>query len=879
MRGEGGRAAGAGVIFRNINIEDPRPTLQQFFICMTVPPPYSKNAAKRAAGDLSGILFQNISIAAPSVLGEPQILWGQADARIRNLTFENLTLAGQAGARLRVFQNQRVRGRACLWIRHRCQAVNAHFIKDVDPFVKPGDPASGLLPHIHKIEGLKNGQGDKKIQAYNYRVCLTTDPQNLIPIEKPAGYRELDHELLLRNFDAGDPRLPALVEPLAGPGLKVDWNSMHAVGSDFPGANWDYPEASYERRREIEKEHETYIRGFLWSMANNPRVPEGIRKETAAYGLPKDEFTDNDGWPWMIYIREARRMVGDYVMTQRDCEGKRTAPDPVGLGSFGMDSHVVQRFVTESGKVQNDGVIWRVPPRPYGISYRAIIPKKGECENLLSPICVSASHVAHGSIRMEPVFMVLSQSAAIAAGLAMDGKVSVQDVPYPALREKLEAAKQIVEASQVPAPKPKTANRKSTLRSGAAWIAPIAIAAGDTSPARIKAYYTRLPFDDRGFTGKFADIVVELPQRGQFIFSREFGHQPYWIPVGGKQHSVARLIPRKGDGPDERPDNHNIACHAAIVAQTDASVTVRWRYAPDITLLSFTDFRAAYNEAGNPSPFYAEYAEEYFTIHADGRVVRTVKNGCCRLDDWNDPGNQIEQTLQLNADGIQPIALQPAKRSGAEAKPVIGAPVKTGGTNHLVRHWRFDEGAGDATCEAQSGQACEIGGAKAWWRPGVSGTCLSFDSYSSAVTLPAAHGPGTQNEITVSAWIAIQEYPFNLAAIVDHLSNKQGYFLGISAGGQDRVQGRRRRDVPDRGHGAGAALPMGACRCGREKWNGNDGLSERQDGGDQHFRATGGRVGDGYFHWHDAFVAAVPALCRARRHQAVPDGDGVQRLD
>ncbi len=345
---------------------------------------------------------------------------------------------------------------------HYTQGDKDHFIKDVDPYLKPGDTNSGLLPLISNIPGLANGQGDKKIQAYNYRVCLTTDPKLRIPIEKPASYRELDHELLLRNFDAGDDRLPALIEPLAGGRQKVDWNNMHAVGSDLPGGNWEYPEASYERRHEIEQEHQNYIRGFLWTMANNPRVPEDIRKKTAAYGFCKDEFTDNGGWPWMIYIREARRMVGAYVMTQLDCEGKKSAPDPVALGSFGMDSHVVQHFVTERGFVISDGVIWRVPPKPYGISYRSIIPRQGECENLFSPICVGASHVAHGSIRMEPVFMALSQSAAIAAGMAIDKKVSVQDVPYQALHEKLLAAKQIVDVSQVPAPTPKAAPKKST---------------------------------------------------------------------------------------------------------------------------------------------------------------------------------------------------------------------------------------------------------------------------------------------------------------------------------------------------------------------------------------------------------------------------------
>lgn len=346
---------------------------------------------------------------------------------------------------------------------HYSQRDKDHFIVDVDPYVKPGDPSSGLLPHVSKIDDLNNGQGDTKIQAYNYRVCLTTNPNNRIPIDKPAGYREIDHELLLRNFEAGDHRLPALIEPLAGEGKKVDWNNMHAVGSDYTGANWDYPEASYERRIEIEKAHETYIRGFLWTLANHPRVPENIRQRTAAYGLPKDEFTDNGGWPWMIYIREARRMVTDYVTTQLDCEGKRITPDPVALGSFGMDSHSVQHFVTERGFCINDGVIWRTPPRPYGVSYRSIIPKKGECENLLSPICLGASHVAHGSIRMEPVFMALSHSAAVAAGMAIDHHVSVQEVRYPALREKLEEEGQIVRPEtwkqaasrrQMPATKP-----------------------------------------------------------------------------------------------------------------------------------------------------------------------------------------------------------------------------------------------------------------------------------------------------------------------------------------------------------------------------------------------------------------------------------------
>lgn len=328
---------------------------------------------------------------------------------------------------------------------HYTQGDKDHFVRNVDPYVIPGDPNSGLLPHVERIEGLVNGQGDRKIQAYTYRLCLTRDPNLRIPMPKPSDYRAMEYELLLRNFEAGDHRFPALVEGLAGSGHKVDWNSMHAVGSDYGGANWDYPEASYARRRDIQASHERYIRGFLWTLANSPRVPDKVREQAAAYGLCKDEFTENGGWPYMIYIREARRMVSDHVMTQHDCMGERPISDPVGLGSFGMDSHVVQYFVNEKGVVRRDGTIWRVPPAPYGISYRSIVPRKGECENLFSPVALSASHVAHGSIRMEPVFMVLSQSAAIAASIAIRDDLAVQDVPYDTLRRHLEANHQIVQ--------------------------------------------------------------------------------------------------------------------------------------------------------------------------------------------------------------------------------------------------------------------------------------------------------------------------------------------------------------------------------------------------------------------------------------------------
>jgi len=322
------------------------------------------------------------------------------------------------------------------------------------------------------------------------------------------------------------------------------------------------------------------------------------------------------------------------------------------------------------------------------------------------------------------------------------------------------------------------------LGGAAIWHASCAHA-GDSRPPRPKAFYTRLPYDDQGFTGKYADIVVELPARGRFVFGRERGYQPCWMPaLGGTTHSVARLIPRRGDGPDERPDDHNIASHAAIVAQTDSTVTVHWRYAPDITTRSFTDFRTAYDEAGTPAPFYAEYADEYFVIHADGTVKRTVKRGCERLDDWTDPANRIEQTLRLLADRLEQDDPLPARLSGAGARPVGGAPLKTGHTDRLACHWRFDEGTGDSTRETRTGRACEVRGAYAHWRPGVSGACLSFDSYSNAVAVPAAACPTVPDACTVSAWIAIQEYPFNLAAIADHLDGARGYLLGIDARGR-----------------------------------------------------------------------------------------------
>lgn len=305
----------------------------------------------------------------------------------------------------------------------------------VDPYVEPGNPESGLLPGINPDAGGEDGEPDNKVQSYCYRLCLTDVPANQVPFEKPEGYDELDYELLFRMFEAGEPRIPWL--PGRMPNRKTDTNNRWAVSMNLIGGSHRYPEASYEKRREIEHEHEHWQRGLMWTLANHPRVPQHVRGEVSKWGYAKDEFVDNNHWPHMIYIRVGRRMVSDYVVTEHDCMSRRKCKDPVGMGSYNMDSHNVQRYVTPGGWVQNEGNIETRVPEPYTISYRSIIPARGEVENLLVPMAVSASHIAYGSIRMEPVFMILGQSAATAACIAIDEGVSVQAVPYNKLRARL----------------------------------------------------------------------------------------------------------------------------------------------------------------------------------------------------------------------------------------------------------------------------------------------------------------------------------------------------------------------------------------------------------------------------------------------------------
>ena len=321
---------------------------------------------------------------------------------------------------------------------------HGHFFPSpISPYVVPGDAASGLLPRVHGDNPGANGQGDHRIQAYCFRMCLTTVPENRVAFPKPQGYDAKQYELLVRVLQSGWKDVFRKFDPI--PNAKTDTNNHGPFSTDNIGMNYDYPEASYERRRQIIREHEVYQKGLMYFLANDARVPEPIRTEMSRWGLAKDEFVDNGNWPHQIYVREARRMIGPYVMTEQDCLSARQTPQPVGMGSYTMDSHNVQRYVTADGSVQNEGDIGVGTPQPYQISYLCIVPRKSECTNLLVPVCASSSHIAFGSIRMEPVFMILGESAATAAVLAIDAGSAIQDLPYDTLRRRLLADGQVLE--------------------------------------------------------------------------------------------------------------------------------------------------------------------------------------------------------------------------------------------------------------------------------------------------------------------------------------------------------------------------------------------------------------------------------------------------
>lgn len=318
-----------------------------------------------------------------------------------------------------------------------------NFELDIDPFVKPGDRSSGLVPLIEPGPPGVDGEGDKRIQAYNFRLCMTKDPAIRAPVPKPADYDPWSYELLGRYLDAGWRHKFRKYDPI--PNEKADLNNYGALSTDFIGGNYDYPIAGYERRAEIFEAHQSYQAGLIWFMQNDPRVPADVRQSMSEWGLCADEFVDNGHWPREMYVREARRMVSKFVMTERHLEGELPTPRSVGLGSYTMDSHNVQRYVDANGFARNEGDIQKDLHRTYEISYDAIVPRAEEVTNLFVPVAVSASHIAYGSIRMEPVFMILGQSAGEAAVLAIEASTGVQDVSYETLSKRLRELGQLID--------------------------------------------------------------------------------------------------------------------------------------------------------------------------------------------------------------------------------------------------------------------------------------------------------------------------------------------------------------------------------------------------------------------------------------------------
>lgn len=320
------------------------------------------------------------------------------------------------------------------------QLLNKHQFPDgIDPYKTPGNPESGLVWGISTGTLDTKGAGDKKVQAYNFRICLSNQPDNIVPITQPEGYDPARYELLARVVEKLKPdNLRAFLKFDLMPNHKTDINNNGAFSTDMIGMNYDYPEADYATRERITKEHELYNKGLLYFIGHDPRMPEHLRKEMLKWGYPKDEYREFGNWSPQMYVREARRMTGAYVMTQANCEGKEVVKDGVGMAAYTMDSHNCQRIVV-NGMVKNEGDVQMGGFGPYPIAYRAIIPKKEECANVLVPVCLSATHIAYGSIRMEPVFMVLGQSAATAASLAIDSKQSVQDINIAKLQSLLRA--------------------------------------------------------------------------------------------------------------------------------------------------------------------------------------------------------------------------------------------------------------------------------------------------------------------------------------------------------------------------------------------------------------------------------------------------------
>lgn len=326
------------------------------------------------------------------------------------------------------------------------QIENGHqFLEPVDPYVVPGVPASGLLPGLETGEDFVPGRGDRRVQTYNFRMCLTRRDEIRLPFPKPPAYDSHWYTLLKRHLATGWNEAFEKFDEIRN--QKTDTNNHGPVSTDFIGQSHLWAEGDYATRERLFQAHVTWQQGLMWCLANDPGVPAAIREPMRGWGLCADEFPDSGGWPHALYVREARRMVSDYVMTEHNCRGDVEAEDPVGMAAYGMDSHHCRRLV-RNGRVMNEGDVQVGGMLPYPVSYRSLVPREAECANLLVPFGLSASHISFGSIRMEPVFMILGQSAAIAAALALKANIPVQRISYPELRAALEEAGQILQRPQ-----------------------------------------------------------------------------------------------------------------------------------------------------------------------------------------------------------------------------------------------------------------------------------------------------------------------------------------------------------------------------------------------------------------------------------------------
>jgi hypothetical protein len=310
-----------------------------------------------------------------------------------------------------------------------------------------------LLPEINPGPFAPPGSGDKKVQSYNFRLILTTDPANRLPFPRPKGYDRSQFALLERYLNefpqhmGRAPKFGDVTNPVTIPNHKADFNNNGPFSTDYIGRSWTFPEASYKEKARIWQEHLLYTQSFMYFLAHDEKVPKSLRDEVNQWGLSKDEFADTDHWPNQLYIRESRRMIGEYIMRQADLQTQRTKPDSIGMGSYNSDSHNVQRAAQPDGSVQNEGDV-EVPVQPYEIAYRCITPKRSESENLLVPVSLSATHVAYSSVRMEPQYMIIGQAAGVAASLAIQGHTSIQDIPISALQKKLREARAVLHMNE-----------------------------------------------------------------------------------------------------------------------------------------------------------------------------------------------------------------------------------------------------------------------------------------------------------------------------------------------------------------------------------------------------------------------------------------------